>query len=106
MRPDQVAGHLMTRYRNDVVMVGPHQFGEDSSVQVFLPNGYGISLATGSHGDDYPIVTTIQAKDGRSNRFDVRLDLHPSFVPDRDCTPLRAHKILDHLKNVTEGISE
>ena len=106
MTPEQVAGHVMlTDLHNDLVMVGPFVNGDKSAVQVFLKNGYGISLATSRYGDEFPIVAPVWEDD--TDKFGYRFAWikHPDFAgmstPDseRDCTPERAYEILAYFKS-------
>lgn len=104
MDPVTVAGHvLLTDLHNDLYMVGPYKTGNGTAVQLFLNNGYGISLGTSHYeSDTFPLVAPIRKNEDGTEDFTYAWTAHPDFtaVPcsERGGTVERAHEILTHLK--------
>ena len=102
MEPITVAGHVMlTDLHNDLYMVGPYETGNGTAVQLYLKNGYGISLATSSYGDTLPIVAPVRRKEDGTEEFTFAWLAHPDFElldSERGCDVQRAYDILMHLK--------
>ena len=108
MEPMTVAGHVsLTDLNNDLCVVGPYETSKGTAVQVFLENGYGISLATSLYdGDEFPLVAPVRKNEDGTESFTYAWEAHPDFasgtgVPfsERGCDPERAHQILSYLKN-------
>lgn len=103
MEPIKVAGHVMlTDLHNDLHMVGPYKTGTGTAVQLYLKNGYGISLATSSYRDTLPLVCPIRGNEDGTETFTYAWLAHPDFAEIRDsergCDVERAYEILKHLK--------
>lgn len=107
MEPVQVAGAVsLSVLHNDVHMEGVYKSGYGTAVQVYLKNGYGISLASSSYGGDtLPIVCPIRRKVDGSGEFDYAWLAHPDFAGIRDsergCDVDRAVEILTYLRDNT-----
>lgn len=106
MEPAYVAGHVMlTDLHNDVYMEGVYKSGAGTAVQVFLRNGYGISLATSDYGGDTlplvaPIVKDPTSETGWTHAWDKHPDFSDIMDSQRGCDVERAREILAHLKGV------
>lgn len=103
MEPITVAGHVMlTDLHNDLYMVGPYKTGTGTAVQLYLKNGYGISLTTSEYGDAFPFVGPIRGSEDGAEDFTFAWLAHPDFTgtqhSERGCDVERAYKILKHLK--------
>lgn len=103
MKPVDVAGHAMLGpLHNDLYMIGPLQ-STSGPVQLFLRNGYGVSLGrTWYDNDDYPTVAPIKRNPDSAAGFDYAWDAHPAFADvqfsERNCDADRARAILTHMK--------
>jgi hypothetical protein len=104
MDPVTVAGHVMlTDLHNDLYMVGPYRTGTGTAVQLFLNNGYGISLGTSDYaGDTFPLVAPIRKNEDGTEDFTYAWTAHPDFTSvshsERGGTVERAREILTYLR--------